>query len=134
MEMNMSENNTEKNTAEIDYIVDESLFDKESPEFKHARENCIKAKDTVEDTYAELNSKRTMSQNGLGMSSGCVDIDDAKWNKEYQQRGDKNLELLKSLGLYKQLQDMGIVYDAKQFRKLHNVQSKTTIPLGDGID
>lgn len=52
MEENIIENNTEKNTAEIDYIVDESLFDKESPEFKHAMENCIKAKDNIEDTYA----------------------------------------------------------------------------------
>lgn len=75
-----------------------------------------------------------MSQDGLGMSSGCVDIDDAKWNKEYHQRGDKNLELLKSLGLYKKLQDDGIVYDSKPFRKMYDTQSKTTIPLGDGID
>ena len=32
---------------------------------------------------------------------------------------ERNLERFKELGLYSQLQDLGIVYDPKQFQKSH---------------
>lgn len=125
----MKDEETKNMNCEIEHDVDESLFDGKSKEFITARKNVIKAKDTVEETYEELNDKRPNSESGIGLGHGCVDIDDAKWNKEYQQRGNKNLELLKSLGLYKNLQDLGILYDVNQFRKIHNLKTKTITPL-----
>ena len=89
----------------------------------------VVASDTLEDTVKDIEEA---VKNGLAKKSEeeknshlgrrdsvVVNIDNAKWEKEYEERQEKNLQRFKDLGLYKQLQELGIIYDPEQFKKSH---------------
>lgn len=73
------------------------------------------AEDTVEDTIAKKENA------GLKYCQTTIDVDNAAWNKAYAESMENNLERLKKLGLYEQLQAMGIVYDPAQFKRSYAV-------------
>jgi hypothetical protein len=88
--------------------------------------DVIKAADTIEETIAVRNNHlvNNVTQDKENSTvvvprSTTIDIDEAKWQKDYAAKMERNLERFKELGLYSQLQDLGIVYDPKQFQKRH---------------
>lgn len=97
-------------------------------EFERSSTDAIKATDTIEETIAIRNNHlvKNVIQNKDNSAivvprSTTIDIDDAKWQKDYAAKMERNLERFKELGLYSQLQDLGIVYDPKQFHKSHAI-------------
>lgn len=95
-------------------------------EFEISSTDAIKAADTIEETIAIRNNHlvKNIIQDKDNSTivvprSTTIDIDDAKWQKDYAAKMERNLERFKELGLYSQLQDLGIVYDPKQFQKNH---------------
>ena len=93
-------------------------------EFERSRVDVIKAADTIEETIAIRNNHlvKNVIQDKDNSTivvprSTTINIDDAKWQKDYAAKMERNLERFKELGLYSQLQDLGIVYDPKQFQK-----------------
>ena len=98
----------------------------ENNKFVNVNSAVIKAADTIEETIAIRNNNIVKNdiqldndKNAVRYQSTIIDIDDAQWNKKYAEKMERNLEKFKELGLYKQLQDLGIVYDESQFKKNH---------------
>lgn len=87
-----------------------------------AGEAVMEAADTIEETIAKRNNlmvKSVKDGDVVKYHGTTIDVDNAKWQKEYSAKMDSNLERLKELGLYDKLQELGIVYDEKQFQKNH---------------
>lgn len=106
--------------------------------------DVIKAADTIEETIAVRNNHLVNNviqdkENSTVVvpRSTTIDIDDAKWQKDYAAKMERNLERFKELGLYEQLQNMGIVYDPKQFQKSHiimNASGGKQVSADGGMD
>lgn len=82
--------------------------------------DVLVASDTIEETIVNRYNALAKENNYV---STTIDIDNAKWQKEYSEKMDRNLDRFKELGLYSQLQEMGILYDEKQFRKTRMILS-----------
>lgn len=88
----------------------------------------ITASDTIEETIANRNNALAKENNNdcskyIAYASTTIDIDNAKWQKDYSEKMDRNLDRFKELGLYSQLQEMGILYDERQFQKTRMILS-----------
>lgn len=133
MKNDMKLDNTEMEN-EIDRKISEKYM-KNCPGFGNDVEiDVMEPEKTVEETYAKRHSK-------IQYSASSIDIDNAEWQQEYAKRMNKNLERFKELGLYKQLQDIGIIYDEKQFQRTYGIghdekghQTQTNLGRNDSYD
>lgn len=99
--------------------IDEQLKKKRAAMGPTEDTPSVVAEKTAEDTYAKKVSM------GLQHCSTTIDVDNAEWNREYASKMEKNLDRFKELGLYEQLQKMGIVYDPAQFKRSYAVMKGT---------
>lgn len=81
------------------------------------------SEDTLSETIAKRNNSVVNPSSDSIHYCGVIDVDNAKWNKGYAKRMEDNLERFKNLGLYSALQEMGIIYDERQFRKSHVIST-----------
>lgn len=84
-----------------------------------AQRNVIKAADTVAETIALINNKLVENNpdeidGHYGGSRPVIDIDDAKWQKDYVEKMERNFERIKKTAIYKQINEMGIIRDPNE--------------------
>lgn len=119
---------------EIDRKISEKWL-KNQPGFGNDEKiDVMNPEKTVDETYAKRRSD-------VQYSASAIDVDNAEWNKKYASKMENNLKRFKELGLYRQLQELGILYDEEQFKRTYSVcqdengrQTQTNVGRGDSYD
>lgn len=111
-------NEVAREQSEIETCIDRKISEKylkNQPGFGNDGEiDVMEPEKTIDETYSKRHSD-------IQYFATAIDIDNSEWNRKYASRMEKNLERFKELGLYRRLQEIGILYDEEQFKRTYSV-------------